>query len=114
MNEPNEGIELLYIRDCQAWQQTLANLYEALEKADIKAQPKLVLIDTEDQAEEYNFFASPTVHIHGIDVDPVARRVSRRGLGKDRPYFYQGKSYSVPPVELLIKALEELYNSSEV
>lgn len=110
---PNEGIELLYTRDCQAWREALTNLKQALKKEKINNEPRLIIIETEDQAEAYNFYASPTIHINGIDVDPIARRVTRRGLGTNRPYFYQGKSWPAPPTDLLSKALQELYYSQK-
>ena len=109
MTEPNEGIELLYTRDCHDWPEALANLKTAIAEIGIKDEPQLIIIDTEEQAEEYNFFASPTVHINGVDADPHARKINRRGLGTNRPYFYGGKNLKAPPVELLIKALQELY-----
>jgi hypothetical protein len=107
--EPNEGIELLYTRDCPAWPQALDNLEQAMQELDIQETPHAIPVDTMDQANEYGFFASPTVHIDGVDIDPHARRTSKRGLGVGRPYFSNGRSYSSPPVELLKQALEELY-----
>lgn len=108
---PNEGIELLYTRDCQAWPQALENLKLALSKANLAEKPKLIPIETETQAELYNFFASPTIHIDGVDIDPSARRISRRGLGRERPYFYNKQAYRVPPVELILAGLRELYGA---
>lgn len=109
MHQPNEGLELLYTRDCTAWPETLENLRAALTQLELEIEPKLVAIDTLEQAHEYNFFASPTVHVDGVDVDPKARRVSRRNLGVGRPYFFQGRSYPVPPTPFLIQELRELY-----
>ncbi|HBV33319.1 TPA: hypothetical protein DIC39_01260 [Patescibacteria group bacterium] len=106
---PNEGIELLYTRDCDAWPEAKANLRAALDNLNIKAVISEVIMDTMDQAYIYNFFASPTIHINGVDVDPKGRRTSKRGLGKDRPYFYQGRAWPVPSVEMIAAALKELY-----
>jgi len=80
-----------------------------LAQLGITDEPTLVVIDTQEQAEFYNFFASPTIHIHGLDADPLARRISRRGLGTNRPYFYGGKSHQAPPIAMLVSAIEELY-----
>ncbi len=109
----NEGIEILYTRDCQAWPETLTNLQQALKNLQIDDRPQLVIIDTQEQAEEYGFFASPTVHINGTDADPMARRVSKRGIGAGRPYFANGRSLPAPTVELLERALKELYLKPE-
>lgn len=109
MNAPNEGIELLYTRDCQAWTETLANLKTALTELDIKEEPQLILLDTIEQAEEYNFFASPTIHIHGIDADPHARRTHKIGLGTGRPYFAHGQALAAPSVDMIKAAIQELY-----
>ena len=113
MNEPNEGIELLYTRDCRSWPEAPQNLKAALAEVGLADEPQLIVIDTQEQAATYNFFASPTVHIHGQDADQMARRISRRGLGTARPYFYKGKIYNAPPVALLVAALAELYYPRE-
>ena len=107
--EPNEGIELLYTRDCRIWPEALRNLQTALATLNIREEPRLVPVDTLDQAEAYGFFASPTIHLSGIDVDPHARRISKRGLGSGRPYFYHGLAYPAPPVDLIAQSLRELY-----
>ncbi len=109
MNAPNEGIELLYTKDCPAWSETLANLKIALEDLKLNEEPQLIIMDTIEQAEEYNFFASPTIHINGVDVDPHARRTHKIGLGMGRPYFAQGRALAAPPVEMIKTALQELY-----
>lgn len=109
MHEPNEGIELLYTRDCSAWPTALQNLKTALAELEITDEPTLIAMDTMDQAETYNFFASPTIHIDGVDIDPHARRTSKRGLGSARPYFTEGKSFTAPTVAMIKRALEELY-----
>ncbi|MFA4937094.1 MAG: hypothetical protein WC575_02265 [Patescibacteria group bacterium] len=105
----NEGIELLYTRECHNWQQTLQNLKQALEMEKVKEQPKIIIMDTMEQVYAYNFFGSPTIHINGQDVDPRVRRTGKRGLGTDRPYFYQRRSWAFPSVEMIRKAIKELY-----
>ncbi len=106
---PNEGIELLYVRDCKAWQEALANLKQAMEELGLAEEPKAIPLDTMDQAHEYGFFASPTIHVDGIDIDPHARRTGKRGLGIGRPYFENGRSNAAPSVAALKRALQELY-----
>jgi len=108
--EPNESIELLYTPGCLAWKQAETNLKQALEQAGLNDVPfQVVAIETMEQARAYNFFASPTIHINGIDIEPHSRHVSRRGLGTGRPYFTQGQTLAVPPIELILAALKELY-----
>ncbi len=111
--EPNQGIELLHTRDCRAWPEALKNLAAALKKLGLAEEPRLVTIDTLDQAHAYQFFASPTIHVNGIDIDPKGRRVSRRALGSGRPYFYAGQASSAPPTKLIIEGLRELYFGAE-
>ncbi len=109
---PNEGIELLYVRECQHWQQTLLNLQNALAELKLEAEIKIIPIDTIEQAVIYNFFSSPTIHIDGQDIDNRVSRISKRGLGKDRPYFFGGRSWPVPPHGMIIEALQRLYLQS--
>lgn len=108
-NTPKEGIELLYTRDCKHWPEALVNLKQALKKVGLDEEPTLIPVDTRDQAVQYNFFASPTIHVDGQDVDPHGRRTHKRGLGTERPYFYKGQVYGAPPVDMIVDALKELY-----
>jgi len=108
-SEPNEGIELLYTRDCQAWPEALEHLKAALKQLEIPEELRLIPVDTMEQAEIHNFFASPTIHLGGVDIDPKARRISKRALGLNRPYFYNGRAHVAPPVELIVEGLRELY-----
>jgi hypothetical protein len=110
--EPNEGIELLYTRDCKAWPETLVNLKKALNKLKIKVTPCLIPVDTMEQAELYNFFASPAIHIEGADIDPRSRYTNKRGLGCGRPYFYAGQAWEAPPVEFIVTNLRKLYQEN--
>lgn len=110
---PNEGIELLYTRDCAAWREALQNLEAVCAELGIDEPPRLVAIDTLDQARLYNFFASPTIHVHGVDIDPGARRVSRRAVGAGRPYFSGGRAWPAPPRELIRTGLSELWGAGE-
>ncbi len=107
-HEPNEGVELLYVRGCPYWEETLQNLAAAMTAAGSEGEVHVVPMDTLEQAETYGFFASPTVHVDGVDADPHARRTGKRGLGMGRPYFWQGEVYAAPPVAMITAALKEL------
>jgi len=108
--QTNQGLELLYTPDCRAWQQAKINLEQALEQAGLSNEGfQVIVVETMEQARAYNFFASPTIHINGLDVEPQGRRIKRRGLGVGRPYFYQGQILAAPPVELIKSALKELF-----
>lgn len=109
---PNEGIELLYTRDCKAWREALANLTAVMTELGIAEEPHAIPIDTLDQARAYNFFASPTIHVHGVDIDPRARRLKRRAVGSERPYLVGGRTLAAPPSELIRTGLSELWETS--
>ena len=108
-NTPKEGIELLYTRDCKHWPEALTNLKQAIKETGLTEEPTIMPVDTRDQAIQFNFFASPTIHIDGQDVDPHVRRTHKRGLGVERPYFYKGQTYTAPPVAMIIEAINEFY-----
>lgn len=108
---PNEGIELLHTPECGAWPEAEANLKAALAELNLDDEVNIVTLYTLDEAREYNFFASPTIHVNGVDVEPQVRRSHKRGLGMDRPYFWNGTSYQAPPVEFLKKYLAELLSA---
>lgn len=110
---PNEGVELLYTRDCTAWRETLERLEAVIGELGLGEPVRLVAIYTLDQAREYNFFASPTIHVHGVDIDPKGRRVRRRAVGCGRPYFWAGKTSAAPPPNLIRVGLTELWGAEQ-
>lgn len=63
-------IEFLYFAACPNAPQALTLLREVLQAERIPAEVELIAVETEEAAERYGFFGSPTIRIEGVDVSP--------------------------------------------
>lgn len=91
--------------DCHAWKESLSILEDALKSKGMEVKYEVILVETEDQARAYKFSGSPTILVDDIDVDPMARNIKIFSVSSCRPYFYKGKSYDLPPNEMILEAL---------
>ena len=98
------NVEFLYMPDCPTWKETLKLLKSILTENQFPHEINLIEIRDEEDALHYDFHASPTIRINGIEIPPGERE---HALGC-RIFIHQGKVNPVPPRELLenhIKAL---------
>ena len=63
-------IELLYYPECPSHERVLELLRDALALEGIDAPIEVIRIDTQQQAEQYQFVGSPTIRIDGREVQP--------------------------------------------
>lgn len=99
-------VGLLHTGDCHAYHQAFDEIEKALKEKGLPVQFEVMLITSEEEAEENRFFGSPTIQINGEDVDPKAKMVTKYGMCSCRPYFWKDKSYDYPPKEMIIEALK--------
>jgi hypothetical protein len=97
-------VELLAFEDCPHLEQARLDLESVLRKGIIEIPIQLIFVSGMDDAEFLGFQGSPTIRIHGQDVDPqpdlpiaLACRVYRDADGQVR---------GSPPLELIRTAIE--------
>ena len=97
-------IELLYFNSCPSYKKALANLKEALRTTHLRAQVKLVNVESEAEAERVGFQGSPSIRINGKDLE-----------GRDEGYSFscrlyrlKGTTSNAPSKETIIAKLESL------
>ncbi|HEY6073265.1 MAG TPA: hypothetical protein VIV15_07720 [Anaerolineales bacterium] len=66
-------IQLLYFTGCPSWQQAIGNLEAALKEEDITAEPELIRVDSESEADRLKFLGSPHFRVNGVDLWPEKR-----------------------------------------
>lgn len=99
-------VELFHTQTCHIWPTALKELEAALLEAGVDAEIKTVVVDSQEQAEKCRFLGSPTLHVDGRDVDPVAEKLTKYGLAACRTYWFSGKSFEFPPKEMILAALK--------
>jgi hypothetical protein len=74
-------IEVLYVRDCPNYPGTLALVQQVLADLGIDAEIRTTLITDQAAAEQAQFAGSPTVRVHGCDVEPGSEPPSEISVG---------------------------------
>jgi len=70
-------VELLYFGGCPGHERARRALEDALACEGIRAKIKMIAVDTDEAAREYEFPGSPTIRIDGRDIFPVERLESK-------------------------------------
>jgi len=97
-------IELLYFEGCLTYLKALQNLREVLGEEGISGEVKIIMVGSEEEAEELKFLGSPTIRIDGIDIDKSALGRTDFGI-KCRLYFIDGEFLGYPTKEMIRRAL---------
>jgi hypothetical protein len=100
-------IDLLYFDGCPSWQGALENLETALERENMEAEIRLVLLENDAQAAIYKFLGSPSFQVDGQDWWPEARTTYHLSC---RVYPTPAGLQGAPSVEML---QEKLRSSSD-
>jgi hypothetical protein len=103
-------IEILRNADCHSWKALRDALKDWLRMWGLNSSvnPKITLIETDEEAVERRFFGSPQLLINGKDVDPSAERVTAYHAAGCRLYAWNGKIYEYPPKEMVERAILNL------
>lgn len=64
-------IELLYFDDCPSWRTGLDHLRSALSDTGIDETVELIRVETDEEAEAWQFQGSPTIRVNGRDIFPT-------------------------------------------
>jgi hypothetical protein len=99
-------VRLLHTETCHAYHQAFNEIEKALKEKGLPVYFEVILITSQEQAEQYKFFGSPTVQINGEDIDPKAKMVTKYSISSCRPYFWKGRFYDYPPKEMILEALK--------
>ncbi len=98
-------IRLMHTPGCHSWKDALEVLEEAMAEVGIKSTISINIIETDDEAAQFKFVGSPSIHINGEDVDALSKKITQYRASSCRPYFYEGRSYDCPPKEMIVSAL---------
>lgn len=66
----NLKIELLYFAECPSWKNALDLLTTVIDEIGLDAEVDLIRVETQDEANIYQFVGSPTFRINGRDLFP--------------------------------------------
>ncbi len=99
-------ITLLHSDGCHSWKDQLDVLEAAIKESDQEVRYTMILVDSQEKADQYKFFGSPAIHIEGKDIDPISEKVKVYTPNGCRPYRYNEKNYEFAPKEMILEALK--------
>ncbi len=100
-------VEILYFEGCPNSDDAACHVREALANENVVANIRMVEIRDAEEAVERRFLGSPTIHIDGEDVEPVARgRVDYSFMCRTYRTF-DGRVAGVPLVSLIAQAIRD-------
>jgi hypothetical protein len=99
-------VEFFYIEDCPSHERSLEILREVLAEAHIQAPIEVTEIKTEQEAQQYQFYGSPTIRVDGQDIAPRPEGIPEPSLTCRAFQRADGRISPLPPRELIIAALQ--------
>jgi hypothetical protein len=93
-------ITFLFWEDCPSHPEAWQRLQNVLAELQIDAQVERIEVQTEEEAERWQFPGSPTILVEGEDIDPQASPAYRLTC---RLYFHEDGRPSPHPSEEMIK-----------
>lgn len=98
-------VEILYTDICPFWKETLKLINEVAADLKVDVTIKKVKVSSEKDAKRLKFPGSPTVRVNGVDIGPAAAGQVEGYIGC-RIYMYKGKTYELPPKEMIKSGFE--------
>jgi hypothetical protein len=98
-------VEFFYWADCPSHERALALLREVMAEEAIQAPVEIVEVKTEAEAEHYQFYGSPTIHMNGSDIAPLTEYSMQPSLTCRAYRRADGRISPLPPRELIVAAL---------
>lgn len=103
-------VELFHNKRCTFYQKTLVDLEDILLELGLEPKVEVRLIINQKEADEFSFIGSPTVHVNGQDIDPMAEQVKNFNSDGCRLYIWQDKVFDYPPMEMIKEAIRSIRN----
>ena len=98
-------VEVLYFSGCPNHEPAVRLAREVLRELGLGIEIREVPVETPEEAQSRRFIGSPSIRVHGLDIEPESRKRRDYGLSC-RMYGDSG----VPPRDLLVDALRAISN----
>lgn len=97
-------VEFLYWADCPSHERALALLREVMAEEQIQAPVEIVEVKTEAEAQQYQFYGSPTIRIDGADIAPLTEYSMQPTLTCRAYRRADGRISPLPPRDSIVAA----------
>jgi hypothetical protein len=100
-----QSIEFLYYPDCPSHDRALALLHAVAAGEGLDAPVTVIRVETDDEAQRYGFYGSPTIRVDGVDIAPLPDDMPRPALTCRAYRTPEGRISPLPPRDLIVAAL---------
>jgi hypothetical protein len=100
-------VEFLYWADCPSHERALALLREVMAEVQIQAPIEITEIKTETEAEQYQFYGSPTIRVNGADIAPLTEYSIQPSLTCRAYRHANGRISPLPPRGSIVAAFRQ-------
>ncbi len=97
--------EFFYYEDCPSHEQALALLREIMQQEGVSTPIEIIRVETDADAQRYNFYGSPTIRVNGVDIAPLPEDIPAPSLTCRAYRRADGRISPLPPRELIAAAL---------
>lgn len=99
-------IEFFYWAECPSHERALAILLETMKQEQIQASVEIIEVKSDEEAELYHFYGSPTIHIDNVDIAPLPEGTAQPSLTCRAYRRADGRISPLPPRELITAAFQ--------
>ncbi len=92
-----DKIELLYFEECPSHEAVRKHVLELIEEEGWKVDLVFLEVNSDAEAQKYQFYGSPSVRVNGVDIE----RKEGRPVWGCRIYHIDGKTTGSPPKSYL-------------
>lgn len=97
-------IEFFYWEECPSHERALAILRGVMDEEKIQAPIEIIEVKTEEEAQQYTFYGSPTIRVNGVDIAPPPEEFAHPCLTCRAYLRADGRISPLPPRELIVAA----------
>lgn len=92
---------ILHNSECNFWLNLKSEIKGYAERKNLDFVIEDVLISNDEEARKWKFAGSPKLLINGIDVNPMADKITNYHASGCLPIVFKGKFYESVPIELV-------------
>ncbi|MBI2644805.1 DUF2703 domain-containing protein [Candidatus Uhrbacteria bacterium] len=97
---------ILHNSECNFWKILKMNIERLVKEMNLEYEIQEVLVNSEEEAQQWKFSGSPQLLINGEDIDPSASKITNYHASGCRPVFYKDTFYEYMPIDLVKDFLE--------
>ena len=104
------NIEFLYFEGCPSHEKALERLQMVMAEEKIQAPITILKVETDEQAQTWQFTGSPTIRVNGNDIDPLPEGTPYNLTCRIYRWEEEGKISPVPSSTMIRQAFQREKN----